>query len=615
MGETTEEIMGDPVEMGTKETKTTQKFEDLDISAEILRAIHDMGFEEATPIQSQSISIVKSGRDVLGQSQTGTGKTAAFGIPTLEMIDENSDDLQALVLCPTRELAIQVSDELRKLLKYKSGIRALPVYGGQPIERQILALKKGVQIVIGTPGRVMDHMRRRTLKMETVKMIVLDEADEMLDMGFREDIEEILEKMPQDHQTVLFSATMPRAIVDLSRKYLKDPITVKVTPKELTVPLIEQIYYEVREHNKTEALARILDMYNPELTIVFCNTKRKVDELVGKLQSRGFFAEGLHGDLKQTQRDIVMKKFRSRTLDILVATDVAARGIDVDDVSIVVNYDLPQDEEQYVHRIGRTGRAGRSGSAYTFIVGREIYKLRDIMRHTKANIERQKLPTISDIEAVKTEKFMDQIRNTIQSERLTKYVNIVESLIEEDLDTLDIAAALMHLSLKDDEHDSYEDINERPWQDRNDRGNGRNDRYGRDSYNRNYRDNDRYSNRSGFNSRYNNDRGYGGRDSSRSDRNDRGDRSSRYSRGDSGSERLFINVGRNHRVRPQDIVGAIANEAGVPGRAIGGIDIFEDYTFVNIPAEHVDNVITKMKNTTFKGANLNIERAKGGRGR
>ena len=602
----TKEIGENPI------VKTTQLFEDLGISSEILRAIQDMGFEEATPIQSQSINIVKSGRDVLGQSQTGTGKTAAFGIPTLEMIDENSDELQALVLCPTRELAIQVSDELRKLLKYKSGIRSLPVYGGQPIERQILALKKGVQIVIGTPGRVMDHMRRRTLKMETVKMIVLDEADEMLDMGFRDDIEEILEKMPEKHQTVLFSATMPKAIIELTRRYLKDPITVKVTPKELTVPLIEQIYYEVREHNKTEALARLLDMYNPELTIVFCNTKRKVDELVGKLQSRGYFAEGLHGDLKQTQRDVVMKKFRSRTLDILVATDVAARGIDVDDVSIVVNYDLPQDEEQYVHRIGRTGRAGRSGTAYTFVVGREIYKLRDIMRHTKANIERQKLPTISDIEAVKTEKFVEQIKNVIQEERLNKYVNIVESLVEEDYDTLDIAAALMHLSLKDEEHDSYEDINERPWQDRNDRNRSGGDRYNNYRNNNGYRDNDRYSNRSGFNNRYNSDRSIDRNDRS----NDRGGyRNERYRSGDSNSERLFINVGRNHRVRPQDIVGAIANEAGVPGRSIGGIDIFEDFTFVNIPNEYVEDVIAKMKNTTFKGTNLNIERAKGGKGR
>ncbi|MCL1936016.1 MAG: DEAD/DEAH box helicase [Defluviitaleaceae bacterium] len=567
----------------------TKKFEDLEISPEILRAIQDMGFEEATPIQTQSISIVKSGKDVLGQSQTGTGKTAAFGIPTLEMVDEDSKNLQALVLCPTRELAIQVSEEFRKLLKYKEGIKALPIYGGQPIERQILALRKGVQIVIGTPGRVIDHMKRRTLKMDDVKMIVLDEADEMLDMGFREDIEEILQKMPEDHQTVLFSATMPKAIIDLTHDYLKDPVTVKVMPKELTVPLIDQVYFEVREHNKTEALSRLLDMYNPELAIVFCNTKKKVDELVEKLQSRGYFAEGLHGDLKQNQRDSVMKKFRNRTLEILVATDVAARGIDVDDIDIVINYDLPQDEEQYIHRIGRTGRAGRSGTAYTFIVGREIYKLRDIMRYTKAKIMRQNLPTIHDIEEVKIKNFAEKIKTTIQDERLTKYINIVENIVREDFDTLDIAAALLMLSLKDD-YEVAEDINEAPWGDRyNDRQSG--------GYNKGYNNNNNRYGNNRYNNRYNGD-GH--------------NRDNNYSRRsqDLNSERLFLNIGKKHRVRPQDIVGAIANEANVSGRIIGGIDIYEDFTFVDVPKDYVEEIISKMKNTKFKGTNLNIEVAK-----
>ena len=552
-----------------------QKFEDLNISPEVLRAVQDMGFEEATPIQSQSINIIKEGRDVLGQSQTGTGKTAAFGIPAIELIDENDRNLQAIVLCPTRELAIQVSEELRKLLKYKSDLRVLPIYGGQPIERQIMALRKGVQIVIGTPGRVMDHMRRRTLKMETVKIVVLDEADEMLDMGFRDDIEDILQKIPQEHQTILFSATMPKAILEISHEYLNDPVSIRVARKEQTAPTIDQVYFEVREHNKMEALSRIIDMQSPELSIVFCNTKRRVDELVESLQGRGYFAEGLHGDLKQAQRDAVMKKFRNRTLEILVATDVAARGIDVDDVDIVVNYDLPQDEENYIHRIGRTGRAGRSGTAYTFIVGRELYKLRDIMRYTKANIVRQKLPTISDIEEIKVKNFVEELKHTIQEEQLTKYINIVESLIAEDFSTLDIAAALMQLSLKDDhDHEGYEDINERPYGDR--------DRSG-----------DKYNNRGGKNGngRNNNDRSSGGK----------------YNR---DTERLFINVGKNYRVRPQDIVGAIANEAGIPGRAIGGIDIFDDFTFVDIPKDYVETVIRKMKQTTFRGVKLNMERAK-----
>ena len=567
------------------------KFEELDISPEILRAVQDLGFEEATPIQSQSIEIVKSGRDVLGQSQTGTGKTAAFGIPTLELVDGEDRNLQALVLCPTRELAIQVSEELRKLLKYKEGLRVLPIYGGQPIERQILALRKGVQIVIGTPGRVMDHMRRRTLKMETVKIVVLDEADEMLDMGFREDIEDILQKIPVGHQTVLFSATMPKEILELTQDYLNDPVFVRVNRKELTVPSIDQAYFEVREHNKMEALSRTLDLHTPELCLVFCNTKRKVDELVEKLQGRGYFAEGLHGDLKQTQRDSVMKKFRNRTLEILVATDVAARGIDVDDIDIVVNYDLPQDEEQYIHRIGRTGRAGRSGVAFTFIVGREIYKLRDIMRYTKAKIIRQRLPTMSDIEDVKIKRFLEQLKETIQEERLTKYINIVENMVNDDYDTLDIAAALLKLSLQDDEdHESYDDINERPFNERryDTRNDSRNTRGGRD-----HRDHHNH------------------RDRDRRDGRDRRDYDhAQYQKYNRNMERMFVNVGKKHRVRPQDIVGAIANEAGVPGRSIGSIDIYEDFTFVDVPVDYVEDIAIKMRHATFRGTKMNIERAK-----
>ncbi|MCL2617316.1 MAG: DEAD/DEAH box helicase, partial [Defluviitaleaceae bacterium] len=316
-------------------------FEEMNLSPEIMRAIKDMGFEEATPIQSQAIDIIRAGKDVLGQSQTGTGKTAAFGIPCIELIDEHNRNLQAVILAPTRELAIQICEEFRKLLKYKDSIKVVPIYGGQPIDRQIMALKRGVQVVVGTPGRVMDHMERRTLKMETVKIVILDEADEMLDMGFREDIETILGKMPEERQTILFSATMPPGILSLTKEFQIEPEHVKVVRKELTVPLIDQAYVEVNERSKTEALCRIIDMQNPSLSLVFCNTKRRVDEVVEQLQGRGYFAESLHGDLKQAQRDMVMKKFRNGTLEILVATDVAARGIDVDDIDIVVNYDLP----------------------------------------------------------------------------------------------------------------------------------------------------------------------------------------------------------------------------------------------------------------------------------
>jgi len=546
----------------------TLKFEELNLSPEMLKAIHDMGFEEATPIQSQSIEVIKSGRDVLGQSQTGTGKTAAFGIPCLEKIDPHDKRLQAIILCPTRELAIQVSEEFRKLLKYKEALKVLPIYGGQPIDRQITALKKGAQVVIGTPGRVMDHMKRRTLKMETVGIVVLDEADEMLDMGFREDIEIILQKTPEDRQTILFSATMPKGILELTTNYQTDPIHVKVKHKELTVPSIDQSYFEVREYNKMEALSRLIDMNNPELSIVFCNTKKRVDELVEQLQGRGYFAEGLHGDLKQQQRDVVMKKFRNKTLEILVATDVAARGIDVENIDIVVNYDLPQDEEYYIHRIGRTGRAGKSGKAYTFVVGREIYKLRDIMRYTKAKIERQKLPTVSDIEEAKSKNFIEEIKKTIAEGSLTKYINMVEGMVNEDFDTLDIAAALMKLSLYDESIDNT-DFDDEPFYEKSKRQSYQNNNDGNSS------------NRGGYGNRSN-----------------------------VGMIRLFINVGKNNKVRSKDIVGALANEGGIPGRAIGSIDIYDDFTFVDVPEEYVNDILDGMRNTKFKGVKLNIERAK-----
>ena len=527
------------------------KFQDMDLSPEICQAVLDMGFEEATPIQSMAISVVKEGRDVIGQSQTGTGKTAAFGIPCLERVNPDDKRLQALILCPTRELAIQVSEEFRKLLKYKENIRVLPIYGGQPIDRQIAALKKGAQVVIGTPGRVMDHMRRRTLKMETVQMMVLDEADEMLDMGFREDIEMILTKIPENHQTLLFSATLSPEILDITRRFLHDPEFIKVVRKELTVPNIEQAYFDVKEKTKLDALTRIIDVYDPRLAMVFCNTKKRVDDLVELLQGRGYFAEGLHGDLKQPQRDKVMQKFRNGTIEILVATDVAARGIDVDDIDVVFNYDVPQDEEYYVHRIGRTGRAGKAGKAFTFCVGKEIYKLRDIMRYTKTKIAQQKLPTLSDVEEMKTNIFLEKLKDTMNEGHLTKYINLVDRLMQEDYNAIDIAAALLKNHLADvnvDELDVLDDINL-----------GGTELYGGD---------------------------------------------------DEKMVRLFINAGKKNKIRTKDIVGAIANETGVPGKVLGAIDLYDDYTFVDIPKEYVKDVLVGMKNAKIKNKRIHMEIAK-----
>ncbi|HHT19614.1 MAG: DEAD/DEAH box helicase [Euryarchaeota archaeon] len=419
-------------------------FEDLKLSREMKHAIRDMGFEEATPIQSLALPHILEGKDVIGQAQTGTGKTAAFGIPVLERLDTSNRSVQAVILCPTRELAIQVAEEIKKLSKYQK-TSVLPVYGGQPIERQIKALKRGVQIIIGTPGRVMDHIHRRTLKMDQVKMIILDEADEMLDMGFREDIEFVLEKIPDQRQMLLFSATMSPIILGLTRKYQNNPEMLKVTHQELTVPEIRQVYFEVREQMKLDLLTRLIDMHNLKLALVFCNTKRRVDRLVSHLQTRGYFADGLHGDMSQNQRDRVMAKFRKGQIEILVATDVAARGIDVDDVEAVFNYDVPNNEEYYVHRIGRTGRAGKTGQAFTFVSGKEIYQLRDIQRYTKVRIEQKKIPSLHEVEEVKRDLFMEQLKKEMNTSDLQKEIHLVERLMEEDYSSLEIAAALLKL--------------------------------------------------------------------------------------------------------------------------------------------------------------------------
>ncbi len=426
-------------------------FEEMCLDTRILRAVTEMGFEQPSPIQARAIPLVMEGRDVIGQAQTGTGKTAAFGIPLLQRVEPHNKKLQAVVLCPTRELAIQVADEIRKLAKFMHGIKVLPVYGGQEISKQIRSLKGGTQIVVGTPGRVLDHIRRKTMKLDFANMIVLDEADEMLNMGFREDIEQVLSKLPQERQTVLFSATMPRAIMEIARNYQRDAVTVRVVKKELTVPKIAQYYYEVKARKKTEVLCRLLDMYNPSLSLVFCNTKRGVDELVTQLKGRGYFAEGLHGDMKQQQRDRVMKGFRSGRTDILVATDVAARGIDVDDVEAVFNYDVPQDDEYYVHRIGRTGRAGKEGRAFTLVVGREIYKLRDIQRYCKTKIKRRSVPSVDNVMDRKTEYVLRQAEELLAGRDVSQIADRIAHRLDdaEDYTSLDMAAALLYMVMND----------------------------------------------------------------------------------------------------------------------------------------------------------------------
>lgn len=419
------------------------------LDARIVRAIREMGFEKLSPIQQQAIPALLNGEDIIGQAQTGTGKTAAFGIPVIQKCDPELKKLQTIILCPTRELAIQAAEELRKLAKYMHGIKVLPVYGGQDIGRQIAGLR-GTQIIVGTPGRVMDHMRRHTIKTEHVNMVVLDEADEMLNMGFREDMETIMGQIPGEHQTVLFSATMPKPILEITGQFQKDARMIKVAAKELTIPLVSQKFYRIKSQDKDAACVRLLEYYQPKLCLIFCNTKKKVEELAEVIKKAGYQAEGLHGDLAQHQRDVVMGRFRNGSTNILIATDVAARGIDVDDVEAVINYDVPQDIEYYVHRIGRTGRAGRSGRSFTFVSGKEIFKIREIEKICKTSVEEKKLPGAGKVLKAKADKYLNQAWELHEHEDMELMKSFLQrKLDEEGCDIMDLAATMLKLQVGD----------------------------------------------------------------------------------------------------------------------------------------------------------------------
>lgn len=522
--------------------QNTASFGNINLSKKVLTAIVEMGFEEPSPIQQKTIPLVLEGHDVIGQAQTGTGKTAAFGIPTIEKISDIRQ-VQALVLTPTRELAIQVSEELSKIGRIKK-VKTLPIYGGQSIDRQIKALRFGVHIVISTPGRLLDHIRRGTIKLNKVKTLILDEADEMLNMGFIDDIESILENVPtEERQTLLFSATMPDPIAKLAKKYMKTPKTVTISKEQLTVPLIEQYYYETRE--KLDGLCRVLDVETTGKIIIFCRTKKGVDELVDSLQARGYMCGGLHGDLSQMQRDRVMKKFRDGTLEILIATDVAARGIDIDDITHVVNYDIPQDHESYVHRIGRTGRAGRKGVAVTFIFPREYRQLKLIEKLAKTRIIRKQLPSSADMMERQREMIKNRLIQTIEQNKFDAYQDIISDLAA-DYDPHDLAAAALKLS--------YEGLKEKAETDEKplfpETG------------------------------------------------------------AESGMVRLFMNVGRAQKIRPEDIVRSIAEEADIPGNIIGLINIYEKFTFVEVPEAVAERVLSAMHKNTIKGYKVNIEPAR-----
>lgn len=546
-------------------------FGDLGLSDVLLESITQVGFRKPTPIQVATIPVLLDGKDVIAQAQTGSGKTAAFGLPIIEAIEPQDRRVQALVLAPTRELAIQVSGALENLGRHKR-IETLAIYGGQPYERQFRGLQRGVHIVVGTPGRVMDHMRRGTLKLDDLRFFVLDEADEMLDMGFIDDIETILQEVPEERQTALFSATMPPRIADLANTYMNNPQRIVVRGKEMTVAEINQSSYEFPRGKKIEALTRILEAENPSSAIIFARTKRGVDELGEALTARGFAAETIHGDLSQVQRDRVMKRFRAGLVQILIATDVAARGLDIPDVSHVFNYDLPEQVETYVHRIGRTGRAGKSGEAIALVSPREFRTLRQIERVTRAQIEAKRLPSQDDVNKRRREKLQSLVTKQIENEDAYEaYTSVIEELVEQDLDPTKMAALLL------------KNFAEETGQATLDAG--------------------KFDELANFGGKYQRDRG---------PREDRAPREGGFGGGgrgatEAGMTRLFINIGHNFRVRPQDFVGAIAGEANVPGRVVGAIDIHDTYSFVDVPSDIHQKVIEALNSASVKGRPVNVE--------
>ena len=429
-----------------KDTDTMDtKFTDLGLRAELIEGIHRLGFESPSPIQAETIPTALSGVDIVGLSQTGSGKTAAFGLPALNMIDVDLQQTQVLVLCPTRELAVQVCEEINRLASALKGFTSVPVYGGAPIDRQMRALRKGAHVVVGTPGRVMDHLRRKTLRTDAIGLCILDEADRMLDMGFREDMEVILGDMPESRQTLFFSATMNRGVEGLIRTFSNNPQEISIERKALTVDTIEQTYYEVRNRSKIEVLCRLLDLEINPRGIVFCNTKQMVEDATEALTARGYVADRIHGDITQANRERVIKRFKDGSVELLVATDVAARGLDIDDVDIVFNYDLPHDPEDYVHRVGRTGRAGRSGKSVTFVYGRDIYRLEAIERYTRQVVKRMPIPSLEDVEGRKADKVFNQVRSALEEGTFKRHDDLVDRLLDAGHTPTDIASALFDL--------------------------------------------------------------------------------------------------------------------------------------------------------------------------
>ncbi len=520
-----------------------KRFEDFTISPAVAKALKEMGFEEPTPIQTAAIPPALGGRDIIGQAQTGTGKTASFGIPIAEK--KTPGRPYAIILEPTRELAIQVAEEMGRITQYRK-CSVLPVYGGASMERQLKALRKGANIVVGTPGRLIDHLNRKTLSLEEVSIAVLDEADEMLDMGFIDDIEKILKTLPQSRQLMLYSATMSPEIMKVAKRYMKDPLKIAVSVKDIVAPKIQQVFYEVLERDKMEVLTRLLDVETPELTLVFCHTKRDVDEVCAKLQQRGYNAGALHGDFTQSHREDIMTKFRGGDVDILVATDVAGRGIDVENISHVINYSIPQNPEGYIHRIGRTGRAGRSGIAVTFVTPREYRQLQTIERIARTKLSRKEIPTAAEVKKARRRMIKDQLSEIIGKGGHTPYLQAVKELAESQ-DIAEIAAAAFSLAFGEME---VMELKKRRTVD--ERKQGR----------------------------------------------------------EEGMTRLFFTVGRKDRIETAEILRTIAEEARIPGRSVGKIDIMDSYTFVEVPSDIAEKVTAAMNNAVIRGRRVAVAKAK-----
>lgn len=541
------------------------RFSDLNLSSELLRAIDDLGFESPSEVQEASIPIILEGRDVLAQAQTGTGKTASFGIPMIEGMEEDDDDLQALVLVPTRELARQVSEELKKLAKYKKFINIVPIYGGADMGKQLRDLKRGASIVVGTPGRVMDHMKRKTIRLDGLKFLTFDEADEMFDMGFRDDMKTIIERTNPHRQTLFFSATFDNDIREFSRLYQKDPAKVIIEKKELTAEKIEQFYLELNRNMKTEILNRLILIHKPKKSIIFCNTKRMVEALEVEIAQRGYKVDSLHGDMRQSSRDNVMKKFRNGTIDVLIATDVAARGLDVSDIDLVFNYDLPQQAEYYVHRIGRTARAGKKGASFTFVTSRDYPKFREIEKYANIKMEKMKLPTKADVERESLDNLFKKVnKNILKAEDQANYAEVLNKLLAEGHSLYDISASLLKLVNESSNKTKIKDLD-------------------RVDYGKKFE----MSKKS---------------------------KSSDRSKGKRGKDmkkikgpKIFINKGKRDGLDSREVIRLLGRQTDINPSDIGRINIMPNFSFVEVPKNMIKDAIRDLDGKKIKGKSIKAE--------